>query len=393
MTGAPYPLQQPGNAAGRAELAHQVHFTDIDTQLQRCRGDQHLEFAGLEPVLSLEPVFPGEAAVMGGDLILAATVRQVTGDTLGQPAGVDEDDRGAVVRRERGQAIVDLHPDLVGHDRLQRRRRQFQLEVPVADVTLVDDLARCAVRADEKLHHGVDGLGGGRHAYPRGRPLAERGKPFQGHGQVSAAFVAGQCVNLVDDDRLHRRQHAAPGFGGQQDVERLRRRHENVRRLAAHFGAFALGRVSGAHQGADAYVWQTRFQQLVANAGQGRLQVLVDVVGQRLERRHVKDTGFVRQAAVKPAPDQGIDDGEKGGQGLARSRGGADQGMGAGADRLPRSLLHGGGGSKLATEPACDCGMKAVRTHGASIRESASAFFATDCWPYNRPTPMDWTTT
>ena len=160
VTGPPHPLQQRRDRPGRAELADQVHLADVDAQFQRCRGHQYLEIAGLEPFLGHQPVLPGEAAVMGGDLVLAAPVRQVAGDALGQPAGIDEYDRGPVVGRQRGQAIVDLDPDLVGHDRLQRRRRQLQLEIPVANVSPVDDLTGRAVRADEKLHHGVHGPGG-----------------------------------------------------------------------------------------------------------------------------------------------------------------------------------------------------------------------------------------
>ena len=51
VTGAPHPLQQPRDAAGGAELADQVHLADVDAQLQRRRGDQDLELAGLEPLL------------------------------------------------------------------------------------------------------------------------------------------------------------------------------------------------------------------------------------------------------------------------------------------------------------------------------------------------------
>ena len=42
VTGASHPLQQPRDATGRTELAHQVHLADVDTQLQRRRGHQHL---------------------------------------------------------------------------------------------------------------------------------------------------------------------------------------------------------------------------------------------------------------------------------------------------------------------------------------------------------------
>ena len=282
VTGASHPLQQPGDAARGAKLADQVHLADVDTQFQRRRGHQHLEFSGLEAFLGHQAMLFRQAAVVGGDLIFAAPVREVAGDALGQPAGIDEHDRGSVIGRERGQAIVDLDPDLVGHDRLQRRRRQFQPEVPVTHVALVDDPTGRAIRADEKLHHGVHGPGGGRNPHPHGRPPAQCRQPLQGNRQVGAPLVARQRVNLVHDDRLHRPQHAAPGLGGQQDIQRLRRRDQDVGRLAAHFGPLAPGRIAGAHQGADADIGLARLQQPVADPGQRRLEVPVDIVGERL---------------------------------------------------------------------------------------------------------------
>ena len=376
VAGPPHPLQQPRDAPGRAKLADQVHLADVDAQFQRRRGHQHLEFSGLEPLLGHQPVLFRQAAVVGGDPILAAPVRQVPGHAFGQPAGVDEHDRGAVTGRERGQPVVDLDPDLVGHDRLQRRRRQFQPEVPVADVALVDDLAGPAVRAGEKLHHGLHGPGGGRDTHPHGRPPAQRRQPLQGDRQVGAALVARQRVDLVHDDRLHRPQHAASGLGGQQDVQRLRRGDQDVGRPPAHLRPLALGGVAGANQGADADIGQARLQQFIANTGQRRLQVLVDVVGQRLERRHVENAGLVRQRGVKPPLDQRVDDGEEGSERLARSRRGADQRMGTRADRPPRAALDLGRARKLTAEPTRDRWMEAVRIHEASIRETASAFLA-----------------
>ena len=104
-------------------------------------------------------------------------------------------------------------------------------------------------------------------------------------------------VDLVDDDGPRGRQHVAAGFGAEQDVERFRRRHEDVRRPAAHALALAGRRVAGAHPGADLDVGQARAAQLLADAGERRLEVLLDVVRQRLQRRDVDDLRLVRQTA------------------------------------------------------------------------------------------------
>ena len=67
MAGAADALQEGGDGAGRAQLADQIDLADVDAQLQRRRGHQHLELAGLEPLLGVQPPLLGEAAVMGGD--------------------------------------------------------------------------------------------------------------------------------------------------------------------------------------------------------------------------------------------------------------------------------------------------------------------------------------
>ena len=78
MPRPPHPLQQRGDRTRRTELADEVHIADVDTQFQRRGGDQNLELAGLEPLFGLQAVFPGQASVMGGYLLLAASVRQMT---------------------------------------------------------------------------------------------------------------------------------------------------------------------------------------------------------------------------------------------------------------------------------------------------------------------------
>ena len=45
--------------------------------------------------------------------------------------------------------------------------------------------------------------------------------PLERYGKVAAAFARGNSMNLVDDDGARGRQHDAPGFGAEQDIERL----------------------------------------------------------------------------------------------------------------------------------------------------------------------------
>ena len=89
----------------------------------------------------------------------------------------------------------------------------------------------------------------------------------------------------------------AAGFGAEQDVERFRRGDDDVRRAAAHALALGRRRVAGAHPGADFDVGQPLRAQGLADAGERRLQIALDVVGQRLQRRDVDDLRFVGERA------------------------------------------------------------------------------------------------
>ncbi|MNZ61958.1 hypothetical protein D3C78_800640 [compost metagenome] len=115
VPGTADPLQKPGNRARRGDLAHQVDVADVDPQLQRRRGDQHLQVAALESLLGIQAKLLGQAAVVGGHGILAQALAQVPAQAFGQTSGVDEDQRGPVFPGEGGEAVVDQLPDIVGH--------------------------------------------------------------------------------------------------------------------------------------------------------------------------------------------------------------------------------------------------------------------------------------
>src|SRR5262245_46397869 len=63
-------LEQRGNAVRRPDLADQVNVPDVDPELQRRRGHERLESAGLEAVLGIEtPLLRQAAVVRGHDLV------------------------------------------------------------------------------------------------------------------------------------------------------------------------------------------------------------------------------------------------------------------------------------------------------------------------------------
>ena len=86
MARAADPLQEAGDRPRRAELADQIDVADVDTELERGGGHQRLQLAVLQPLLGIEPLFLGEAAVMRGDVGLAQQLGQPARDPL-RPGG------------------------------------------------------------------------------------------------------------------------------------------------------------------------------------------------------------------------------------------------------------------------------------------------------------------
>ena len=105
-------------------------------------------------------------------------------------------------------------------------------------------------------------------------------------------------------------EHRA-GLGGEDQVQRLGGRDEDVRRVAGHRGALALGRVAGADPDPDL---------LGADPPQGRPQVALDVVGEGLQRADVDARACPRRGCC--LGDQPVERPQERGQRLARAGGG-----------------------------------------------------------------------
>ena len=136
---ATHALQERGDAARRTELADQIDVADVDAQFQRGGGDQHLERTGLEPLFGIQPQFLRQRPVMRGDMLLAQQLAQMSSRAFGHAPGVDEHQRGRMLRHQFGDARVHQLPLRARHHRIQRHRRQFQRQVALARVADVDD--------------------------------------------------------------------------------------------------------------------------------------------------------------------------------------------------------------------------------------------------------------
>ena len=263
----PDALQQARDRARRAELAHQVDIADIDAELERSGCDQRFQRTGFQPLFGVEALLLGETAVMRGHPLGGEPFRQLPRHPLGEAAGIDEDQGRAMGLDQLGQPVVNLLPDFAGHHGFERRGRNFEGKVARPAMAGVDDPA-LGIGSDEKSGHRLDRLLRRREADAQQRAAAERGQPLERDRQMRAALVRRHRMNLVDDDRPRRRQHFAAGFGTEQDIERFRRGHDDVRRISAHALPLSRRRVAGAHPGADLHVRQPLALQRFADAGE-----------------------------------------------------------------------------------------------------------------------------
>src|SRR5271169_4148812 len=114
-------------------------------------------------------------------------------------------------------------------------------------------------------------------------------------------------MNLIDDDCSGGRKHAAPRVRSKQDIKRFRRRDDDVGWSAAHALTLSRGGIAGAHPRADMDIAEASLLQRRTNAGQRSIEILADVVRERLKWGDVDDLSFVPQRSLKALPHQIVD--------------------------------------------------------------------------------------
>jgi hypothetical protein len=127
---------------------------------------ERFQLAVLEPLLGIQALLFGEAAVVRGHPIGTEPLGQLARHPLDEPAGVDEDQRGTMRLDQLGQALIHLFPDLGRHHGLERRVRKFEGEIASTAVASIDDGALDAgrlvgPRPDQETRHRLDRLLGG----------------------------------------------------------------------------------------------------------------------------------------------------------------------------------------------------------------------------------------
>ena len=161
MTGTTDPLQPRRHRVRRLDLDHEIDRAHVDAQLQRAGGHQRAELPGLQFVLDAQPLLAAQRTVVCLDQLVAlvraravegvATIGalevqlvEAAGETFGQPTGVDEDERAAVLEDQLQQPRVHRGPD----------------RVPRALVAEVGAAGRLGHVLDRDDDLDVEGLGG-----------------------------------------------------------------------------------------------------------------------------------------------------------------------------------------------------------------------------------------
>ena len=181
----------------------------------------------------LDPVAPflGEAPVVRGHDVVAEPFAEHVREPFGGAARAHEHERRVMFLDERGDAVEHVGHLLGARDRFDLALRQLDPEVEGADVPAVDDRRQRPV-ADQQPRHRLDRSLRRRQADAVRPRVAQRFQPLEREREVRAALVARDGVDLVDDHRVDRAQRGAPARARHQEVQRLRCRHDEARRLA-----------------------------------------------------------------------------------------------------------------------------------------------------------------
>ena len=173
---------------------------------------------------------------------------------------------------------------------------------------------------------------------------------------MRAALAARDGVDLVDDHVLDLAEGLARAAGEHQ-VERFRRRDEDVRRAPRDLAAILLGRIAGPGGDRDVWLGLAEAGGRERNPGERCAEVALDVVGEGLERADVQDADVARvlaggrRAGVSNEAVEGV---EEGSQRLATPRRRVDQRVLATRDRRPALGLSLGRGLEARGEPLAD---------------------------------------
>ena len=240
----------------------------------------------------------------------------------------------------------------------------LDFKVNLAGVAGIDDSAvgfpvrADIVHTDEESTNLLDGILRGGETYASDLFVRKLGQPLHRNAEVRPALVVGNGMELVDDEGAHVLQSPATALGGQENEERFGRRNEHMGRLLRHSLSLALGRISRSHGDSNVRKRSSPRLREVLQVAQGRHQVAMDIVRERLKRRDIDDLSLVRYFPLEALPDEAVEALQEGRQRLARPGRSRNERMPPLGDGGPSLRLRVRRSDELASEPLADEGMK-----------------------------------
>src|SRR5439155_6437782 len=332
-------LQTAGYRRGGLDLHDEIDGAHVDPEFERRGGDQRAQRAGFQQILDLDTLRACNRSMVRSHESFAGQLVQGAGETLGKSPAVHEDEGRTMRAYQLEQPRMNRGPDrrpripdrrrtarnVIGRRQLRHvldryldgeLQRLLRAGVDNGDRTITDGSAvdreficdfLCRVLALPRLAYGgrftaaapasvytaqkprdfVERPLRGRQAYPLRRPFAQRLEPFERQREVRAPFGRYERVDFVDDNGIDRSERFS-GVRGEEQIQRLGRRDQNVGRLALEAGSLGLRRVTGPDGDCWRDIGVATARGDVRDTGQGRAQVSFDVYGQRFERRHIE---------------------------------------------------------------------------------------------------------
>ena len=163
---------------------------------------------------------------------------------------------------------------------------------------------------------------------------------LQRQSQVRTALVRYHGVDFIYDHGSHIAKNLAALLRREQQVERFRGRDQNVGRPAQHLLTSPRGRIAGADHHADLGHQPSGCQRRVRDLSEGLLQIFLNVVAERLQRRDVNHLSAIFEFTSKSLLEQDINAGEKGSQRFAGAGWRGDQDIRPGRNGGPTLGLY-----------------------------------------------------
>ena len=316
VVGAPDPLQAGGHRRRRLDLHHEVHSAHVDPELHRRGRHDRRQEAALEPVLDHLPRLARDRAVVRESDLVACLLVERRGEPLGQSATVDEDHGRAMSPDHLDEPGMNRRPDGAPRCGRCRRPRRHLLDLSESRHVLDGDLDRqldvlprsriddphrtrapavvlAHLPSAEKARDLLEGTLGRRKSYSlqtAGLAAVRSAKALQSlqrEAEVRAPLRTGDGVNLIENHRLDAREHLA-GLRGEEQIERLGSRDQDVRGMASHPRALRRRRVAAADHNFRDVTGNAETLGGGRDAGDRRAQVALDVEREGLQRRDIE---------------------------------------------------------------------------------------------------------